>query len=1131
MNTSIKTARRRAYARLMKAAPGGLAFAATLLAAPVNAGITLPTDPLTTETRVAPNVLFILDDSGSMAFDAMPADSISNAFSGRAYTVNTLYYNPARTYQAWQNADGSLMTGGTSYGAVYGDFNIVGNTTINLADDNSCQKYNRNNDATSGTNNNGTEVCGGVQTFYVPKDTSRTDSTYLGQQTNYYRYQIFTDSRVVRSEYNTGSRGLASRNCGTANGTWGSCQYSTPTGRTEAAELVNYATWFSYHRTRMKAAKAGAGAAFGKLGQNVRVGYRTIWGRNGSSTSTNWPTEANPIAVNYNNGIFSDPNGATGTNNNRSRWYSRLYGTIAYNGTPLHAALDRAGAYFSGDASTGAYGPEAKADQYSCRQNFSILTTDGYWNNLSNQPGEQDNANGDTITGPGDRSYKYIAGAPYASANSNTLADVAMRYWKTDLRTDLTNDVPTNGNDPGFWQHMVTFGIAIGLAGNTGFSSVSQVPANYNSWPNPNDAEDGDRIDDLLHAAVNGRGQFVSAGDPDAFAEGLSNALAAITERVGSFSNVSANSTSLDTGVQVFQASYISGVWTGQVAAYPITNKVVATNPSWRASEGIPATNRKVFSSTGTAGTVFPSGATTAQLTALTRTGVAEYPVTGANNAAYIAGTRTLELNNGGTLRNRNHLFGDVISSSPAYVKDTETIYVGANDGMLHALNARTGAELFAFIPNGINWTNLGLLSRPDYAHRFFVDGPIVVSDRTQTPSQNVLVGGLGKGGKGLYALDVTAPGTFSERSFKWEAGGTSANMGLVQSKPIIAKLNNGTMAVIVANGVNSTNGHAVLMIYNLQTGALIKEIDTGAGSAVQDDPNSNGLSTTVGWDADGNGTVDSVYAGDLLGNVWKFDLSATTVASWGVFGRAPLFQAVDSSGNAQPITSGLSVAMHPKTYKTWVMFGTGRLMTSGDMKNKAVQSLYGFVDDGTTKYRSGANANLTGRSVVVKGSVSGYSVRSFQANAALPTDSKGWYVDLLEPVSGGAATAVGERVVSDAQLVGDVLILSSVIPTSEACQPDGRGYLNALDAFTGTSSSTSLFDLNGNGSYTDDVLDSNGSKLPVGSVDLGVGMPTLADVLRGVAVLGGSSGGLGKVDVRETRNVGRVSWREIVKN
>ncbi len=1244
---------------LILKSPMLLGFMLSLLAGPVHATITLPNDPLTTGSRVPPNVLFILDDSGSMAFDYMP-DSVpringlgsnaeGNAMARLAYTRNTLSYNPAITYQPWVQADGTRMTGGTSYTAAYGSYNLVGGTTINLGDSSSCQRYNYNDSASvssdeySSSSDNGNRVCGGEQVFYVPIDTARTDAAYLDNAQNYYRYRILANgASIERSQYGTVARtnqsalnvgGVATwsgtltnnsavegnvanvaaargmevvisnpsggdnrrdldyellnpsggrvcngrvskgqvatctldssvagqykvrvsrrdsrdtmysvtastfqtNSCGTqTSGTgWINCTSALPNAsRTLAQELTNYATWFSYSRSRMKAAKAGAGLAFAGLGQNVRVGYRTIWGRNGASTTGNWPRQNKPIPVNNNNGLFVDPNGATGDNNNRSRWYSRLYSSMAYNGTPLHNALDAAGQYFSSDAADGAYGPLSGNEQLSCRQNFSVLTTDGYWNNVGIDVGEQDNANGTEITGPGDRRFTYQAGPPYAATQGNTLADVAMRYWKNDLRTDLTNNVPSTTVNPAFWQHMVTFGIALGVTGETGFSSVGEVPSNFTNWPTMTVSGDSPaKIDDLLHAALNGRGQFVSAADPEAFANGLAAALAAITERTGSFSNVGANSTSVDGGTRVYQASYISGVWTGELVAYPITNNAVSNTPSWRASNGIPTSNRKIFAgnAAGNAAVAFPAGLSDTRLEALARTGVSNYPVTGAQNAAYLAGERSLEQNNGGTLRNRNNLLGDVVTSSPAYVKDTDTIYVGANDGMLHAINAANGTELFAYIPGGINWSNFAGLSRPDYAHRYFVDGPIVVSNRTQTPDKNILVGALGKGGKGLYALDVSSPDAFSASSFKWEVRDGGGLMGLVQSKPIIAKLNTGVTAVITANGINSTTGQAALLVYNLETGAQIAAINTNVGSAAADAANSNGLTSAVGWDADGNGTVDYVYGGDMLGNVWKFNLAAGTAATWSISGNAPMFTATDSTGTAQPITGGLTLALHPRTYQPWLFFGTGRMLTAGDLTSKSVQTLYGFVDDGTPKFRSGANANLTARRTVVAGNINGMPVRSFEARQALPTNSKGWYLDLLEPPAPG--TAEGERVISDAQLFGDVLIVSTVIPTADACQADGRGYLNALDAFTGTSTGPSLFDLDGDGNYDDETLTGDGTQLPVGSVDLGVGMPTLAEVLRGLAVVGGSSGSLGGVKIRETRNVGRVSWREVISN
>lgn len=1122
MDNFVTTSRRSPALHLQ---PLVLGLVVSLLAAPVNAAITLPNDPLTTSSRVAPNILFILDDSGSMGSNLMAnqTQSVSSDIREETYVYNTIYYNPATDYKPWLRADGSRLTGGTTYSAAYMHHDNP-SLPINLSQSGSCASSNDN-----GTNR---QVCGGVKTFYVPIDPTNTSSTYLASQDNYYRYQILTTGEIIRSRrlaregdapaYNNGpDRALGDCTSISTTVTWRECTRVTPTGRSEVDERNNFATWFSYHRTRMKVAKAGASEAFGTLDGSVRVGFRTLFNKDRNGLG--------PLDIpvdDENDGRFMDMPGSGPKA--RTNWYNRLHSIENYSNTPLRTALQSAGDYFSRTDAAGPYGPQATANQLSCRQNFAILTTDGAWNNSSPGVGNIDNTTGPLITGPGGREYFYSPQAPYSDSAGNTLADVAMRYWNRDLRDDLTNNVPTTSANPAFWQHMVTFGISIGLSGSSGWVGVSKVPTNA-TWGNGSGA--GDRIDDLLHAAVNSRGEFVSAADPDQFTSGLTAALAAITERTGSFSNVAANSTSVDGGTRVYQASYVSGVWTGEVVAYPVgTDGTVGTTPEWRASAGIPATGRKIFAGNdnGDGAVAFPGGLSPTRLNALTPTDTANYPVTGADIAAYLAGDRSYELRNGGVLRNRNSLLGDVVTSSPAYVRDTETLYIGSNDGMMHAINATNGRELFAYVPSGINWANLGTLSRRDYSHKYFVDGPIVVSSRAQTPGKNLLVGALGKGGKGLYALDVTSPSTFSASSFKWEARDGDGLMGLVQSKPVIAKLNTGVTAVITANGINSTTGKAALLVYNLESGAQIAAINTNVGSAAVDDANSNGLTSAVGWDADGNGTVDYVYGGDMLGNVWKFDLSASSSAQWAVANdEDPIFVATTAAGVRQPITAGLTLALHPRTYQPWIFFGTGRMLTAGDLTSRGVQTLYGFVEDGTPKARRGTGVNLTERTIEEATTLAGVPVRAFERRQALPAGSKGWYIDLLKPPAPG--TAEGERVISDAQLFGDVLVVSSVIPTADACQADGRGYLNALDAYTGTSTGPSLFDLDGDGVFEDEAIGND--KLPVGSVDLGVGMPTLAEILRGLAVVGGSSGSLGNVRIREARNVGRVSWREVLLN
>ena len=1115
MNPPNRTAAR-SRRELGLACLGG--FLATMLALPATAAVDIPDDPLTTGARVAPNILFILDDSGSMAFDYMPDDA-PTGFRRQSYASNTLYYDPSKTYEPWMGADGNRLTGGTSFNAVYGSFNRVGGGTINLFSSSSCRNYNNNTDATNDEySSGGTRVCGGVDatTFYVPKTAANAGSS---SQSDYYRFQIHSDGAVIRSEpgqragnwpdYN---EGLSGRGCSTDTGNrWRNCTRVLPatSPRTsEAQERANFATWFSYHRTRMKAAKAGASEAFGALDGQVRVGFRTIHNRN---------TFNIPVG-DGNDGRFVDNENDPGTPGNeattsRSTWYSRLHGAIGYSGTPLLTALSGAGQYYSQSGATGPYGPEAGANQLSCRQNFSILTTDGYWNGTGPNVGNADGSNGNAIIGPNSQSYTYTAGAPYRDGYSNTLADVAMHYWKRDLRTEdhMTNNVPSSTANPAFWQHMVTFGISIGFSTTRGWSSVSEVPSDA-TWPDPQvsntstSASIPARIDDLLHAAVNGRGEFVAASDPAEFASGLSAALATIAERTGSASNVAANSVSLDTDSKVFNASYVSGLWTGSLSAREVSDDGLGA-VLWTSS--IPAWNtRRIYTSNGTTGATFP---TSAQSTSLARGGgPANFEVSGTNNANYLKGERRLEANRDGTLRVRTGVLGDIINSSPAYVADTETIYVGANDGMLHAFDAGSGRELFAFVPGILDFNALSSLSRGDYTHRYFVDGPVAVTNRRLTPNKNILVGSLGRGGKGLYSLDVSSPSTFAASNFKWELAETAGeNMGLVLGKPLITKVQGkANPVVVIGNGVNSTNNEAVLIIVDAETGSVVREIATdGSGSAAQP----NGLFTPTGvYGSDGR-TLAYVYAGDMLGNVWKFDLTSTSSSAWNA---RRVFTAMDADGKRQPITAGVAVATHPVTSKRWIFFGTGRYLTNEDasIDNTDVQSMYGFVEDNVTV----ARGELTRRTVAIgSATVNGYPVRGFEAKTPLPVGAKGWYIDLPER---------GERIVQDAQIVSTFMITASMIPSGSACDADGKGYINALDAFTGTSAGGSYFDLDGDGSTMDDAIGNR----PVGSVNLGVGMPTLPSLLRRLLVAGGSAGsGVGGTNTLAPR-WDRASWREI---
>ncbi len=1096
------------------------AFACTMLAFPASAGIVVPGYPLQSGGRIAPNVLFILDDSGSMESTSMP-DSVPQAtdsggrnnISNNVYTRNSIYYNPATNYQPWVDASGAPMTGGMDYGSVYSNTHDL-TSPINLYD------Y--------------------TLTFYVPKDLSEKSESYLSNSANYYRYQIMGDGVIIRSELLYGvanQQGLSGRGCTNSSSgwQWKNCTRATPTGRSEAAERTNFATWYSYSRTRIKVAKGSAGHAFADLGTNVRVGFRTIWQRTADSLPMN---DANPIPVTRNDGLFDNPNGLNGDNNNRKVWYDRLYAAYGSNGTPLHRALSNAGAYFSSSDASGPYGPQAGAAQLVCRQNFTILTTDGYWNSKGGYTpvNEQDNVAGPTISGPTGNTYTYAPARPYASPDSDTLADVAMRYWKSDLRSDMANSVPTNSADPAFWQHMTTFAISIGAKGI--LDPETDLPAltsGAKSWPTPSNDSIAN-IDDLWHAAVNGRGSFIVASNPDEFTQGLKSALGSIVERTGTAGNLAANSSSLTSSTNVYQASFVSGKWTGALKAIPVTSTGVdATNPSWVAS--IPGSGRTIRTWSGTAGASFP---TSAQQTALARAATpTAAAVTGANNAAYITGTQDLEQNRpNGYLRIRSTLIGDIVNSSPAYDAVSGTIFIGANDGMMHAFNAETGVERFAYVPASLNFTDLATLSAPDYDHRFFVDGPISISRRDQLNNQTILVGTLGRGGKGIYALDVTSPDSFSNSNVLWEKSGdnqvsTTAdnNMGLNLGAPVIAKLNNGDLAVIVANGPNSTNERAVLFVYRLSDGALLSEIDTGVGSS----SSPNGLFAPTVRDVDGNGTIDYVYAGDMQGNLWRFDLSATTSSSWNAAGnRLRLFTATNSAGTPQPITSAPAIARDPANFQLWIFFGTGRFLTTDDVTNTTVQSVYGIKDSTT----SVAKADLQRRKFVASGVVNNQMVRVMEANSALATGKKGWYLDLIDPpvADPAPATAKGERVYTGVNVISGVLTFTSNIPDDDPCLPGGKGQDNAIDAFTGSSLNQSFFDLDQDGSYADETLTVGGVSIPVASVALG-GLGSASSYFTGGA---GGSGGLACLNIndgsavckkiREIRKVGRVQWKELLQ-
>lgn len=1069
--------------KLPAACTPAVAFLSTLLALPVSAATTFPDYPLQTGVgSIPPNIMFILDNSGSMGLISMPTtdekfgaepDDYSGTATGwtqrglndnphdRSYVNNGVYYNPHVTYRPWLTHDGATrQSGGTTVDKVYKSWNLASGDTRDLRNDKE-------------------------SIFYVPVSSDVKPSSEPNAN-DYVRYRIrHADgkSEVVRI-----AKGAD----------WDSGVPETPTGRSQEDELRNIATWYSYYRSRMKTAKAAATEAFGTLGENFRVGYTPI-NRSGSDPD---PKSTNAlIPVNKDDGLFKGGNGS-----NKEDWFKRVRDAeTAAGSTPLRTALDTVGQYFQRSDSNGPWGPKSGNDQLSCRQNFAILTTDGYWNDST--------------------SAKFGMGDVDGDGHSVTLADIAYNYYKNDLRTGLANNVPRSASDSPNWQHLVTFGISIGLRGSL-VPTETGYPRDADIWPNPMDREDADRIDDLWHATVNTRGKFVVASNPEQLSAGLKAALANIAGRQSSGSNVTSNGPQLNAGSRIFQATFHSGDWSGDVASISIGDGNIADTASWSMTavanddpDGFLARGVYTWDTTASDGAAFPTSSQSAKLGRTS--GVA--PVTAASNAAYLKGDRSGEQANGGTLRNRNSPIGDIVNSSPFYSEEAASLFIGANDGMLHSVNAASGVVEFSYVPAGIDAAQMATLSSPDYAHRFFVDGGVDVTTRAQGNDRNLLVGGLGRGGKGVFALDVTDPETFDHSDVLWDhsfndAMGGNADMGHVLGEPLVRKAHNGKSVAFVGNGVDSANGSATLFVYDAMTGSEVRKFVVDAGPG-------NGLAPPRAADTNGDGIADYLYAGDLKGNIWKFDIRNENAKHWT---SQKLFTAIGPDG-VQPITSAVAIAREPVTERIFILFGTGRYLSVGDVENDDIQTLYALVDAGTA---IAGRDELQPRTIPHLGVDSkGRTARAFERYSPLPEGKKGWYLDLSKPTP-------GERVVSAPFMRGQELWFSSIIPKPGAgCDAGGSGYLSGINAFTGTNPQVgggtgSPIDVDGDGEGNDQLAggDGDGSEdRYVSSVDLGIGM-----VGRGVAVGSGiyacgSDAACGMLDVpTDGTGARRLGWREL---
>jgi len=1176
------------------------------------------------------NFFWVMPDPEFMAARGLAAPQ-GGAWRAWNHNYNKIYYNPNIEYTPWKGQDinGNPFSNMPPTAALYNP-NIPANGSLNLTANVNYQTY-CGLAACAGVPGVGQFVVFTVTNFYPSRYYQWTDSTVTGTVG-----KVDVDDPHVLVEIRPGSPNFT--RTGTRTDCGGDGDITSTTSCTAAQEMQNFANWFSYYRKRDLTAKN----AFSKViepSTNARVGYATLHNNN------NVRVQVQPMNVS----IFS---GA------KLNLMNRMLLTIPSGGTPLRRRLEQVGNYFAcnsithignifstGNSTPGnANCPVQASPAGECQQNYTILSTDGFWN--GGHP-HVNNADGD---GAGGAANGPFDGASFADATPLTLADVAMHYYERDLHGSLTDDVPTTTTDKNRYtgttapfdtmhQHMTTYTIGFGVSGSLNANPAS-VTAAF-AWPAATSTtSDASKIDDLRHAAWNGRGSFLDASSPEELVDSLQNIFDEIQAGTGSASAVAFNTQDLQSGSRVFRAFFNTILNTGSLVAQDINlTGDISPIKNWDAAKELDSKadkttdTRSIVTYDGNALKGIPflwaSLNTTqqGQLKAPTITSSTPTPnQLGKNRLDYLRGQTGEEGPdfNAGKFRERPVIggkLGDIIHSAPVFVgappfagrdlspfPDTtgnlysdfasarsgrnEVVYIGANDGMLHGFDADTGSEVFAYVPNSL-FASLSELTDPDYTHRYFVDMTAAINDVYITPADGtnsgvaswntVAVGGLGVGGPGYFALNLTDPSSLNSESsaaknVMWEftqaddigtgPGNNNLNLGVHVREPVIAMSNvdgpggQKRWVAIFGNGYNSASpdGDAELYILFLDggldgtwtRGSDFIKLNTGNGKAESTDGTTpNGLGAVQAIDTNGDGTVDVVYAGDYQGNVYRFNLNSTTVGGLTSPSNRPvqkLFTAsYNDSGTPQPITNRPAVIKHPQLDGYIVIVGTGSYFTVEDSTSNDIQSIYGLWDDFVDTSDNIVPVNyskLQEQMFMNAANVNGLTVRTLTDIAFdFGTSSgkkQGWVID-LDVTSGGSVEFPGERAVRNFLLRGSFVFVNTVIPKSNtACTTGPGSFTLGFNPVTGGSGVVPVFDTNNDG-----IFDENDN---IGGLDdpLNVASAIRSDsTLTDSATMGGDlisqgSGDDGKIIIEKVgintagkgdEVLGRHSWREIEPN
>ncbi|MTZ14237.1 pilus assembly protein PilY [Pseudomonas sp. JL972] len=1253
----------------------------TLISAATSAQAAISQSPLSLTVGVSPNIIFTLDESGSMSWGYVPDSIESNVINSGTITrlyaaseYNSMYYNPNITYIAPPSfdEDGNEIKLTTSFSSAPINGFRPNAGTLDLSNDyrptgkeyrmplgthqrannppndfSVFQSFNTNETRTatsaagiefeitrSGTSKKYTYECVIKQAGPVLDATTfsctRNSNTYTAKTPAYYYTYDDSLQSCDASKSNTDCYKLVF---------------------VKDSEKENFATWYSFYRTRALATLSATSLAFSQLSPAIRLGWQNL-----------------KLCTNLNGGDTTnckDNSFRQYDAQHKGQFYSWLKDVYFNSGTPLPGAMKRAGEFLKSDVAWHKY-PNSRVESnkntaentYACRPSYHILMTDGMWNETTTNPSSFQH-DGDSFDLPDTKSYSEQR--PYADATSNTLADLAMHYWSTDLHSlknrvspffaDETGSDTENywnpKNDPATWQHMTNFIMGLGLTSSMNVSGLPWEGSTFagegyeallsgtQNWP-PAASGSSNNVYDLWHAAINSRGEFFSVDSPDAMVQAFEDILNRIADRKSSAARPATSSglviDDMATSVS-YQTSYASDEnWSGDLkrSSKQLVLKdgkyVLEIKEDWSAQKELPAAASRTIKIAD------DGGANTSKLKdfspdnagdSATEGTLAYYlninPETAGESADsrweqridYLRGDDSQEGTNEESFRTRTSALGDLYGSSPVVVsgprylesfanrleghldedgkvtgedsysafmatingtaegssKRSGRVYVGGNDGMLHGFNTETGIEEFAFIPTAV-FNKLNKLTGKNYSHQFYVDGSPVVADvydQDNKKWRTILVGTLRAGGKALFALDITTPGS---EQLLWEFDASdiedeeAVKPGYSFSTPTIARLHNGRWAVVTGNGYENgaSDGKAALYIIDAVTGKLTRSLDVSGTEGA-----ANGLSSPVLADYNADGIADYAYAGDLQGNLWRFDLLPTintdadgdgvldqtaplststlgtvTAENFKVaYDGKPMFQAKaggSETSPAQSITAAPSLVRHPSRLGYLVIFGTGKFFETDDKEGikTHAQSVYGIWDTKTRaeptsaftiQRTAGENGQLVKQKIIeeltgtyTQGGTN--PARTITTNAVDWVDANGkiqrygWYLDLAVDET----QFEGEMLIEKMSTLGQTLFFQTLVPNDDPCADGASNWTYALNPFTGGRTSFHAFDLR--------HIDSNNAVNVVSGIKQdGEGGVTISQTPEGFEAC---TGLVCQKIYPDPSSIGRQSWRVV---